>query len=128
MNNTIWMQTTSSSSVYFGCFKPCIDGFKFCKHVVQVDGTFLYGKCGGTLLVVVAQDGRNNILPISFAIIEGETVEVWFFFLRNIRRYITPQDGLYLISDYHESIKSAYSKYGIGWNNNNFGMCTTFGT
>jgi len=51
------------------------DSFKFCKPVVQVDKTFLYGKYRGTLLVAVAQDGRNNILPIAFAIIEGETAE-----------------------------------------------------
>ncbi|KAK7341934.1 hypothetical protein VNO80_24875 [Phaseolus coccineus] len=94
----------------FWTFKPCIDGFKFCNPVVQVDGTFLYGKYRGTLLVVVAQDGRNNILPIAFAIVEGETTDAWFFFLRNLRRYVTPQDGLCLISDRHESIKSAYSR------------------
>jgi len=61
-------------------FKQCIDGFSFCKPIVQVDGTFLYGRYKGTLLVVVAQDGRNNIFPIAFAIVEGETAEVWFFF------------------------------------------------
>jgi len=75
----------------FWTFKPWIDGFKFCKPVVQVDETFLYGKYRGTLLVVVAQDGRNNILPIAFAIVEGETAKAWFFFLRNLRSYVTPQ-------------------------------------
>jgi len=49
--------------------------------VVQVDGTFLYGKYRGTLLVAVTQDCRNNILPIVFATVEGETAEAWFFFL-----------------------------------------------
>jgi len=34
----------------------------------------------GTLLVAVAQDGRNNIFPMAFAIIEGETTEAWIFF------------------------------------------------
>nr|KYP55802.1 hypothetical protein KK1_002027 [Cajanus cajan] len=46
----------------FWTFKPCIDGFAFCKPIVQVDGTFLYGKYKGTLLFPVAQDGRNNII------------------------------------------------------------------
>jgi len=55
----------------FWTFKPCIDGFPFCKPIVQVDGTFLYGRYMGTLLVAVAQDGRNNIFPIAFAIVEG---------------------------------------------------------
>jgi len=66
----------------FWTFKPCIDGFPFCKPIVQVDETFLYGRYRGTLLVVVAQDKRNNIFPITFAIIKGEIVEVWFFSLK----------------------------------------------
>jgi len=103
----------------FWTFKPCIDGFKFCKSVVQVDGTFLYGKYKGTLLVEVAQDGQNNILPIAFAIVEGETTDAWFFFLRYLQRYVTPQHGLCLISDRHESINSAYYRDDSGWNNNN---------
>ncbi|KAL5191069.1 hypothetical protein HKD37_04G010396 [Glycine soja] len=41
-------------------FKPCIDGFQYCKPVVQVDGTWLYNKYKGTLLVAVAQDSNNK--------------------------------------------------------------------
>ena len=52
--------------IVFWTFKPCIDGFPFCKPIVQVDGTFFYGRYKGTLLVAVAQDGRNNIFPITF--------------------------------------------------------------
>ena len=46
----------------FWTFKPCIDGFKFCKPLVQIDGTWMYGKYKGTLLLAIAQDGNNNIL------------------------------------------------------------------
>ena len=28
----------------FWSFRPCIDGFQYCKLLVQVDGTWLYGK------------------------------------------------------------------------------------
>nr|KYP31829.1 hypothetical protein KK1_047666 [Cajanus cajan] len=94
----------------FWTFKPCIDGFAFCKPIVQVDGTFLYGKYKGMLLVAVAQDGRNNIIPIAFAVVESETTDAWFFFLMNLGRYVTLQDGLCLISDLHEAIRSAYSR------------------
>ncbi|XP_057720191.1 uncharacterized protein LOC130934661 [Arachis stenosperma] len=37
---------------------PCIVAFIHCKPLVQVDGTHLYGKYKGALLVVVAQDGN----------------------------------------------------------------------
>jgi len=43
-----------------------------------------------TILVVVTQDERNNILPIAFAIIEGESAYAWLFFLKNLKRYVTP--------------------------------------
>nr|KYP65893.1 hypothetical protein KK1_012169 [Cajanus cajan] len=61
----------------FWTFKPCIDGFAHCKPIVQVDGTFLYDKYKGTLLVVVVEDGRNNIILIAFAVVEGETSDAW---------------------------------------------------
>ncbi|XP_016199456.1 uncharacterized protein LOC107640450 [Arachis ipaensis] len=38
-----------------------------------VDGTHLYGKYKGCLLVAVSQDANNNIVLIAFAIVEGET-------------------------------------------------------
>ena len=65
----------------FWSFKPCIDGFNFGKPIVQVDGTFLTGRYHGTLLAATAQDGNRNILPLAFAIVEGETWEalIWFF-------------------------------------------------
>nr|KYP76503.1 hypothetical protein KK1_020748 [Cajanus cajan]KYP76505.1 hypothetical protein KK1_020750 [Cajanus cajan] len=59
----------------FWTFKPRTNGFKYCKPIVQVDDTFLYGKYKGTLLVAVAQDGNNKIFPIVFAIVEGETID-----------------------------------------------------
>ncbi|XP_025637995.1 uncharacterized protein [Arachis hypogaea] len=51
--------------------------FRHCKPVVQVDETHLYGKYKGCLLVAVSQDSNNNIVPVAFAIVEGETSDVW---------------------------------------------------
>ncbi|XP_045801383.1 uncharacterized protein LOC123895190 [Trifolium pratense] len=101
----------------FWTFKQCIQGFAFCKPIVQVDGTWLYGKYKGTLLLAVAQDGNNHIFPVAFAIVEGETKEAWNFFLKNLRKYVTPQEGICVISDRHASIKSAYENPLNGWNN-----------
>ncbi|KAL6543821.1 hypothetical protein OROGR_010318 [Orobanche gracilis] len=36
---------------FFWSFQPCIKGFNYCKPVVSVDGTWLYGKYRGTLLI-----------------------------------------------------------------------------
>ncbi|XP_016173818.1 uncharacterized protein LOC107616367 [Arachis ipaensis] len=61
----------------FWTFPPCIEAFRHCKPLVSIDGTHLYGKYGGTLLLVIAQDGNSNILPIAFALVEGENAESW---------------------------------------------------
>ncbi|XP_057744818.1 uncharacterized protein LOC130962647 [Arachis stenosperma] len=69
------------STVYFHrlfwTFSPCIEAFRHCKPLVSIDGTHLYGKYGGTLLLAIAQDGNSNILPIAFALVEGENTESW---------------------------------------------------
>ncbi|XP_025612001.1 uncharacterized protein [Arachis hypogaea] len=73
------------STVYFHrlfwTFPPCIEAFQHCKPLVSIDGTHLYGKYGGTLLLAIAQDGNSNILPIAFVLVEGENAESWSFFL-----------------------------------------------
>ncbi|XP_019455154.1 PREDICTED: uncharacterized protein LOC109356284 [Lupinus angustifolius] len=55
----------------FWAFKPCIEGFAFCKPILQVDGTFLTDKYTGTLLIASSQDGNRRIFLVAFAIVEG---------------------------------------------------------
>ncbi|XP_052736606.1 uncharacterized protein LOC108328482 [Vigna angularis] len=59
----------------FWSFGPCIEGFKYCKPILQVDGTFLTGKYHGTLLTAIGQDGNRNIFPLAFAIVEAYEVK-----------------------------------------------------
>ncbi|XP_015963688.1 uncharacterized protein LOC107487546 [Arachis duranensis] len=59
----------------FWSYYPYIRAFRHCKSVVQVDETHLYEKYKSCLLVAVSQDGNNNIVPIAFAIVEGETTD-----------------------------------------------------
>jgi len=40
----------------FWTFKPSIEGFQYCKPIVQVDKTFFTGKYHGTLLTAIGQD------------------------------------------------------------------------
>ncbi|XP_075478799.1 uncharacterized protein LOC142519649 [Primulina tabacum] len=56
------------------CFSACKQGFKeSCRPVVGVDGCFLKTNSGGQLLTVVDLDLNNNIFPIAYALVEGET-------------------------------------------------------
>ncbi|XP_015945608.1 uncharacterized protein LOC107470714 [Arachis duranensis] len=99
----------------FWMFPPCIEAFHHCKLLVNIDGTHLYGKYGGTLLVAIAQDGNSNILPVAFALVEGENAESWSFFLSHLRQHVTPQPGLLVILDRHNSIKAALEAPDGGW-------------
>ncbi|RYQ84114.1 hypothetical protein Ahy_B10g103035 isoform A [Arachis hypogaea] len=72
----------------FWSYYSCITAFKHCKLIVQVDRTHLYGKYKGCLSVADSQDGNSNIVPIVFAIVEGETSEAWHFFLSNLRQHV----------------------------------------
>nr|XP_025682556.1 uncharacterized protein LOC112783722 [Arachis hypogaea] len=107
------------STVYFHrlfwTFSPYIETFRHCKPLVSIDGTHLYSKYGGTLLLVLAQDGNSNILPIAFALVEGENAESWSFFLSNLREHVTPHEGILVISDRHNGIKAALEAPETGW-------------
>jgi hypothetical protein len=43
--------------------------------VILVDGTFLIGKYRGTLMMAAAVDPKNQIVPIAYALAEGENNE-----------------------------------------------------
>ncbi|KAF7826539.1 uncharacterized protein G2W53_017703 [Senna tora] len=71
----------------FWAYQQSIQGFEHVKPIVQVDGTFLYGKYKGTLFMVTSQDGDRKCFPHAFALVEGETGEAWHFFLRHLRAH-----------------------------------------
>ncbi|XP_027368858.1 uncharacterized protein LOC113874844 [Abrus precatorius] len=99
----------------FWSFEQCHQAFKFCKPILQVDGTFLYGKYRHTLLIATTQDGNNCVLPKAFTIVEGKTLSAWEWFLALIRLHVTDRSGICLISNRHQSIKGVVSNPHIGW-------------
>ena len=91
----------------FWVFGPSIEGFQHCRPVISIDGTFLYGKYKGTLLIASTWDGGNRLFPLSFAIVEKETDDSWYWFLRCIQINVTNQEGLCVISNRHPGIMTA---------------------
>ncbi|XP_019460005.1 PREDICTED: uncharacterized protein LOC109359765 [Lupinus angustifolius] len=107
----------------FWAFKPCIDGFAYCKPIIQVDETFLTGKYIGTLLIASSQDGNRRVFPVAFAIVEGETKEAWEWFFYNLKTYVTPQPNLCIISDRGTGLLAALQSELIGWSSEQSGYC-----
>ncbi|XP_047176992.1 uncharacterized protein LOC124844152, partial [Vigna umbellata] len=99
----------------FWSFGPCIQEFKYCKPILQVDGTFLTGKYHGTLLTAIGQDGNRNLFPLAFAIVEGETKEAMIWFFQLLREHVCPQQNICIITDRGKGILSALRSEEVGW-------------
>ena len=104
----------------FWSFKPSIKGFASCRPVQSIDGTHLYGKYKGTLLIGMGCDGNNQLFQLAFAITEGETItecediDSWGWFLACIRNRVTQRTGICFISARHPGIMTAMSDPHLG--------------
>ncbi|RVW58989.1 Serine/threonine-protein phosphatase 7 long form-like [Vitis vinifera] len=103
----------------FWAFHPSIEGFKHCCPVLTIDGTHLYGKYKGTVMIVMSCDGNNQLFPLAFALTEDENVDSWGWFLACIRNRVTQRRGLCVISDRHPSIMAAFADVYLGWSEPN---------
>ena len=93
----------------FWSFGPCISGFKYWKPVISIDGTHLYGKYQGKLLVTMATDANNKVFPFAFAIVDCESGSSWRWFLQCLREmigHVIPDKGICIIFDRHLGIKN----------------------
>jgi hypothetical protein len=61
----------------FWCFPQSCEAFKHCHPLVLVDVTFLRGKYRGVLMIAVGVDPDNQIVPLAFALAEGENDDNW---------------------------------------------------
>jgi hypothetical protein len=57
---------------FFWSFEPYIEGFKYCRPLINVDEAHLYGRYDEKLLIAVAFNANNGIFPLTFAIIDEE--------------------------------------------------------
>ncbi|KAL5177368.1 hypothetical protein HKD37_08G023156 [Glycine soja] len=99
----------------FWTFGQCKETFKYCKPIIQVDGTHLYDKYRETLLMATSQDGNGGVLPLAFVVVEGETLTAWSWFLAHLREHMIDKNGICLIYDRHASIKSVVANEALGW-------------
>ena len=108
-----------SRNVYFmrvfWTFRPCVEGFKHCRPIIQIDGTHLYGKYKGKLLIVTSIEANGHIFPLAFAIVEEESQDSWSWFLIALRHHCTQREGICLISNRHARINAAVRNPSVGW-------------
>ncbi|KAL0001679.1 hypothetical protein SO802_015460 [Lithocarpus litseifolius] len=98
----------------FWAFAPCIEGFKHCKPVISIDGTHLYGKYRGVLLIAMATDANNKVLPLAFAVVDKESGPSWSWFLtclRNSFDYVIVDKDICVISDRYKGIQNGIANW-----------------
>ena len=69
----------------FIAYAANVNGFKlWCRLVLFVDGTHMSGPYKGTLLAVCALDADNHLFNFAYAIVYGEKVEEWVWFIEMV--------------------------------------------
>ncbi|XP_028752925.1 uncharacterized protein LOC114712539 [Neltuma alba] len=90
--------------IAYGC---SINGFlEGCRHILYIDGCHLSGPYRGTLISANAYDADNELFPLAYAIVSGETYDDWAWFLQNIKD-ITRSVETTIVSDRNNAIIGA---------------------
>ena len=109
----------------FWTFPQCIEAFKHCRPVLSIDGTFLTGKYKGTLLIAIANDSENRLLPLAFALVNKEETSTWSWFLDRVRRVVVGHGrDICVISDRHAGILNAVQNIIPGYGRVHHRWCT----
>uniref|UniRef100_K3ZZ77 SWIM-type domain-containing protein n=1 Tax=Setaria italica TaxID=4555 RepID=K3ZZ77_SETIT len=89
----------------FWCFPQCSEAFQHCRPVILVDGTFLTSKYKGTLMMAVAVDPEQQLVPLAFALVESENNESWSWFMKLVQVHVLgPSRIVCMISDRHHGL------------------------
>ncbi|XP_016747146.1 uncharacterized protein [Gossypium hirsutum] len=75
----------------------------------------LFGLSIHILLIAVAQDGNENVLPIAFAIVESENSESWAYFIQNLRRHVVREDNICIISNRSKGLVATIRQSEVPW-------------
>ncbi|XP_042432914.1 uncharacterized protein LOC122019523 [Zingiber officinale] len=67
--------TKKKLSRLFWSFKPAIYSIEFTKPVIQIDGTFFYGKYKHSLLIATTINGDNSVILLAYALVESKNVD-----------------------------------------------------
>src|SRR6185369_1405253 len=64
-------------------FSQCDEAFQHCRPVILMDATFLTGKYKGALMMAVVVDPDRQLVPLAFALTEGENNDSWSWFMKS---------------------------------------------
>ncbi|XP_028094256.1 uncharacterized protein LOC114294332 [Camellia sinensis] len=95
---------------FFVAFNASIQGFRHCRPLLFIDGTFLKGKYKGTLLTATAKDGDQGFSPLAMAIVDTETTDSWEWFFMHLSNILLDEKPITFISDRNAGLLEALPK------------------
>ncbi|XP_070009655.1 uncharacterized protein [Nicotiana sylvestris] len=84
-------------------------GWKYCRPVVVVDGTFLKLAYRGIMLAASTMDAASIILPLTYAVVDLENDVSWKWFFEQFKLAYGERPNMCVVSDRSESILKATS-------------------
>ena len=78
---------------FYICFAALKMAFMSARKCIGLDGCFLKGVCRGQLLIAVAKDGNNQMLPLAWAVVENENTITWSWFISLLKEDLRLGDG-----------------------------------
>ncbi|KAL7199546.1 hypothetical protein ACSBR2_021772 [Camellia fascicularis] len=79
---------TSQFKRFFVAFVACINGFKYCRPLLFLDGAFLKERYKGQFLAKTANDSNQGLFPVAFAIVDSKSKSNWSWFLYELSKVI----------------------------------------
>jgi hypothetical protein len=96
------------------CLDGCKRGFLAgCRRIVGLDGCFLKGVVSGQILCAIGRDPNNQMYPVAWATVEGESYDSWYWFLSLLQKDIQINnhgDGWVIISDQQKGLIKAVNE------------------
>nr|XP_016452798.1 PREDICTED: uncharacterized protein LOC107777320 [Nicotiana tabacum] len=103
-------KTTDECFLYaFVALCTSISGWKYCRPVVVVDGTFLKTTYRGIMLTASTMDAADTILPLAYAVVDSENDASWKWFFEQFKQAYGERTSMCVVSDRNESILKATS-------------------
>ena len=85
--------------------------------MISINGTHLYGKYKGVLMIAMATNANQKILSLAFAVMDKESGPSWGRFLKCLKTsivHVIPDEGICIISVWHKGIKCAIREWPRG--------------
>ena len=70
--------------------------------MIYIDVTFFTRRYKGQILTAIGVDCNNQIIPLAFAFVENENLDIWYWFLERVKVHVVAaRPDMCLISDRH---------------------------